>query len=223
MKKMGVWLWCMGVWGIGQGFVLPEAVQMEGRHLYRELELERTVGWPAFQKAWEGYAQYGPSELLAVIDFTKPSAEERLCVVDLKHRKVLFRSHVAHGRGSGENYATAFSNEPGSFKSALGFYRTGSAYTGRNGYSLRLDGLEKGVNDRARERAIVMHGAAYADPGVLRSQKRLGRSLGCPALPPALSRKIIDAIKGGTLLYIYGQAEEKPGAGTCPVRKKLPG
>ena len=143
-------------------------------------------------------------DILTVIDFTKPSTEKRLFVIDLKLKKILFISYVAHGRNSGEKYATSFSNREGSFKSSLGFYKTENTYYGKNGYSLVLDGLERGINDKAKERAIVMHGAAYADPSTIRSCGRLGRSLGCPALPLAVSKKIIDTIKGGTLLYIHG-------------------
>ena len=111
-------------------------------------------------------------------------------------KKMLYSSVVSHGKNSGENYATSFSNEVGSYKSSLGFYLTGNTYQGRNGYSLLLDGLEKGINDRARERAIVVHGAAYANPSVCKSG-RLGRSFGCPALPQALTKPIINTIKGG--------------------------
>ena len=186
---------------------LPEAVRIESNRLYKELKLQETVSLTAFQRALSGYSRvegHQENTLLALIDFTKPSTEKRFCVVDLKRKKVLFQTHVAHGRESGENYAVSFSNQPGSYKSSLGFYRTGETYWGRNGYSLLLDGLEKGINDKARERAIVIHGADYADPVVLNQQNRLGRSLGCPALPPAVSREVIDTIKGGTLLYIYG-------------------
>lgn len=181
--------------------------------LYNELKLEQVVGLPAFRQALAGYKTYGSNEnsLLALIDFTKPSTEQRFCVVDLAEKKVLFTSHVAHGRNSGGNYATSFSNQPGSYKSSLGFFRTGGTYYGKNGYSLLLDGLEKGVNDKARERAIVMHGAPYADPNVLQHQDRLGRSLGCPALPPDVSRKVIDTIKEGALLYIYGNDKDIAG------------
>ena len=142
--------------------------------------------------------------ILTVIDFTKPSTEKRLFVIDLKLKKILFISYVAHGRNSGEKYATSFSNREGSFKSSLGFYKTENTYYGKNGYSLVLNGLERGINDKAKERAIVMHGATYADPSTIRSCGRLGRSLGCPALPLAVCKKIIDTIKGGTLLYIHG-------------------
>lgn len=113
----------------------------------------------------------------------------------------------AHGKNSGENYATSFSNAVGSYKSSLGFYLTGSTYRGKNGYSLLLDGLEKGINDCARERAIVVHGAAYANPSVCRGG-RLGRSFGCPALPQALTKPIINTIKGGSVLFIYANNKE---------------
>ena len=198
-------LWSMSV--IKAGIRLSEAVKIESTRLYRKLELAEVVSLQAFQQALTGYLQYGDGGkgLLVVIDFTRPSTVKRFCVVDLLHLKVLFKSHVAHGRKSGDNYAVSFSNRPGSFMSSLGFFRTGSTYYGKNGYSLLLDGLEQGINDKARERAIVIHGAPYADPLVLKEQERLGRSLGCPALPPDISGEVIDAIKNGVLLYIYGQ------------------
>ena len=186
---------------------LPEVVKIESRRLYDHLKLSDVISFQAFQQALTGYAKYGigEKEMLVLIDFTKPSTEQRFCVVDLKHEQVLFYSLVAHGRKSGKNYAVPFSNQPGSYKSSLGFFRTGGTYFGKNGYSLLLDGLEKGINDKARERAIVIHGATYADPHVLREQDRLGRSLGCPALPPGISEEVIDTIKEGVLLYIYGR------------------
>lgn len=139
-----------------------------------------------------------------MIDFTKPSTEKRFCVIDMQQKQVLFETYVSHGKNSGGNYATSFSNQPGSFKSSLGLFRTGETYYGKNGYSLVLEGLEKGINDKAKERAIVIHGASYADPALIPAQGRLGRSLGCPALPPVVSQKVIDTIKEGMLLYIYG-------------------
>lgn len=185
---------------------LPEAVRIESRRLYETLHLSRIVSLSAFQEALVGYHKLTAAKrgILVVIDYTKPSTQKRFCVVDLEQEKVLFESHVAHGRRSGDNYAVSFSNAPGSYKSSLGFFRTGKTYSGKNGYSLLLDGLEKGINDKARERAIVIHGADYADPRVLRGQERLGRSLGCPALPPDISHEVIDTIKEGALLYIYG-------------------
>ena len=114
-----------------------------------------------------------------------------------------YTSLVSHGKNSGGNYATSFSNENGSHKSSLGFYLTENTYQGRNGYSLILNGLEKGINDLAKQRAIVIHGASYSDPSVAASSGRLGRSFGCPALPVSVSKPIINTIKNGTLLFIY--------------------
>lgn len=199
-------LWvCYALLGKGEGIDKQTDKHGEAKMMYEQLELENVVGLPAFSEAYLNYKKYGEEQnMFTLIDFTKPSVEKRLCVVNLKDRKVLFRSHVAHGRNSGENYAVSFSNEPGSYKSSLGWFRTGSTYQGKNGYSLLLDGLERGINDKAKERAIVIHGAKYADPAVLKKQARLGRSLGCPALPTAVSKEIIDTIKNGTLVYIYG-------------------
>lgn len=173
--------------------------------LYESMALEGVLNKEAFCQAVTGYWKITvrKREVLTVIDFSKPSTEQRLYVFDMKEHKMLFSSVVAHGRNSGNNYATSFSNEYGSYKSSLGFYLTETTYQGKNGYSLILNGLEKGINDKARMRSIVVHGADYADPSVARCGGRLGRSLGCPALPPALSRPIIDAIKGGSVMYIY--------------------
>jgi len=140
---------------------------------------------------------------LTVIDFSRPSTVKRMWVFDLRSRKLLFEEVVSHGRGSGRTMATTFSNKPESFQSSLGLYRTAETYTGKHGYSLRLDGLEPGVNDRARERAIVMHGADYVDQRAAESQGYLGRSLGCPALRPAVTRQLIEAVKDGGLLFAY--------------------
>lgn len=170
-------------------------ISTDSRRLYHELNLKDVVGFPAFEEALKGFRQFEQERaILTLIDFTKPSTEQRLCVIDLQEQQTLFKSHVSHGRNSGGNYAVSFSNQPQSFKSSLGFFRTGDTYYGKNGYSLILEGLEKGKNDKAKERAIVMHGAKYADPAVIKKQGRLGRSLGCPALPPAVSREIINTI-----------------------------
>jgi hypothetical protein len=142
-------------------------------------------------------------QLLTVIDYSKPSTEPRLWVLDLARERVLFEERVAHGQGSGDNYATRFSNLEGSHQTSLGLFRTADTYVGTNGYSLRLDGLEPGVNDRARERAIVMHGAPYVSEGNIRTLGRLGRSHGCPALRPAIAREVIDTIKDGSLVFAY--------------------
>lgn len=176
----------------------------ECEKLYNEMQLKHIVNYDAFKQAYIGYNNVNElnKDIITLIDFTKPSTQERLYVLDMKNRKLLYSSLVSHGKNSGENYATSFSNKNGSNKSSLGFYLTESTYQGKNGYSLVLNGLEKGINDRAKERAIVIHGAPYANPSVLASG-RLGRSQGCPALPQAVSKFIINTIKDGTLLYIY--------------------
>lgn len=140
---------------------------------------------------------------LAVIDYSRPSTEPRLWVFDLERERLLYAEYVAHGRGSGENFATAFSNRDGSYQSSLGLFATAETYVGGNGYSLRMDGLEPGFNDRARDRAIVMHGAPYVNPAQALLQGRLGRSLGCPALRPAVAQSLIDTLKDGQLVFAY--------------------
>ena len=152
--------------------------------------------------------EVGNDRLLTVIDYSRASTDPRLWVLDLVHEQVLFEEFVAHGRGSGDNYATRFSNADGSHQTSLGLFRTADTYVGSNGYSLRLDGLEPGVNDRARERAIVMHGAPYVSDMQLRDVGRLGRSHGCPALRPAIARTLIDTIKQGSLVFAYYPDEQ---------------
>jgi hypothetical protein len=144
-----------------------------------------------------------PAAHLAVIDFGQPSTEPRLWVFDIVRGELLFAEHVAHGRGSGGQMADTFSNVEGSHQSSLGLFVTAESYTGANGYSLRLDGLEPGLNDRARERAIVVHGAAYVDPLQALRQGRLGRSFGCPAVRPAIARPLIDTLRDGQLLFAH--------------------
>lgn len=180
--------------------VLPPDYQF-----YTDMQLDNIISFNAFEQAMKGYNQIKNKnrEILTLIDFTKPSTDQRLYVIDMQKKKLLFTSHVSHGRNSGENYATSFSNKNGSYQSSLGFYLTENTYLGKNGYSLILNGLEKGINDRAKERAIVIHGAPYANPSIIPSTGRLGRSLGCPALPEKVSKSIIDTIKGGSVLYIY--------------------
>ena len=142
-------------------------------------------------------------EVITIIDFSLQSDKERLWVLDLHQGKVLFHCLVSHGRNSGELMAENFSNTPGSFESSPGFYVTGETYIGKNGLSLALDGLETGINDKARQRAIVMHGADYVSDDFVRAHGRLGRSQGCPAVPVELSEEIIKTIKGGSCLFIY--------------------
>ena len=140
---------------------------------------------------------------LTVIDYSRPSTEERFWVFDLASRALLYEELVAHGQGSGDNVATVFSNEPESHQTSIGLFATGDTYVGKNGYSLRLRGLDKGFNDRAVERAIVMHGAPYVNEAFARGNGRLGRSWGCPALDDAVARAVIDTVKGSGLVFSY--------------------
>jgi len=140
---------------------------------------------------------------LTIIDYSRPSSRERLWVFDLQRHALLYRELVAHGRGSGDNWATQFSNEPETHRSSLGLFIADDTYFGQNGYSLRLNGLEAGINDRARERAIVMHGARYVSNETIHQQGRLGRSWGCPALRAPIAHEIIDRVKGGGLIFVY--------------------
>ncbi|WP_455230650.1 murein L,D-transpeptidase catalytic domain family protein [Geopseudomonas aromaticivorans] len=144
-----------------------------------------------------------PADRLAVIDFSLPSSERRLWVFDLKRKTLLLRELVAHGQGSGENFATSFSNREGSHQSSIGLFRTSETYHGQHGYSLRMDGLEPGINDRARERAIVIHPANYVDPAWVKRHGRIGRSHGCPAVRPEVARMVIDNLKGGQFMFSW--------------------
>ena len=165
---------------------------------------------PAIDAALAAYAEatnhgaVARSGLLTVIDYTLPSTQPRLWVLDLTRARVIYRELVAHGRATGDNTAEKFSNTPGSMMTSLGLFVTDTSYIGQNGYSLRLRGLEPGVNDNAYARAIVMHGAPYVSPAIVSKLGRLGRSLGCPAVRVEIARKLIDTIKGGTAVYAYG-------------------
>ncbi|WP_194976910.1 murein L,D-transpeptidase catalytic domain family protein [Aquiflexum lacus] len=142
---------------------------------------------------------------LTVIDFSLPSSEKRMWIINMKDGVILHFGHVSHGRNSGDLMAQKFSNKNSSFMSSLGFYLTAETYQGKHGYSLRLDGLEPGFNDNARERAIVIHGADYAREDFIKQTGRLGRSLGCPALPQEITTEIIDLIKDRSVIFIYGK------------------
>ena len=141
--------------------------------------------------------------IISIIDFSQPSNQKRLFVLDLKNYKVLFNTLVAHGRNSGRELATSFSNLNKSFQSSTGFYITGQTYEGRNGYSLKLEGIEKGINDNAFERGIVIHGADYVCDAFVNSQGYIGRSQGCPDVPLQANMPIINTIKNGTCLFVY--------------------
>jgi hypothetical protein len=144
-----------------------------------------------------------PKSILSIVDLSQPSSQKRLYIIDLDQHKLLFQTHVAHGRNSGELMAASFSNSASSFQSSLGFYQTLDTYQGKHGLSLHLKGLEHGFNDNAYSRAIVMHGADYVCEDFIRQTGRLGRSQGCPAISNAISKSIIQAIKGGSCLFVY--------------------
>ncbi|WP_253906498.1 murein L,D-transpeptidase catalytic domain family protein [Chitinophaga sp. SYP-B3965] len=178
--------------------------------LYDQLALGSLgLSQQAYQYALEGYerlleeGKLKNDEILSIVDFSLPSSKKRLFVIDLASGKLLFNSLVSHGRNSGKDMATNFSNSQESFQSSLGFYVTGGTYKGKHGYSLKLEGEEDGINSNAMERGIVMHAASYVDEKLARLQGYIGRSLGCPAVPVKLHKKIISKIQNGTCLFMY--------------------
>lgn len=164
-----------------------------------------------FECAMRGYdnlrltGKLEKDEVISIADLSKSSCKKRLYILDLKHYKLLFNTYVAHGMNSGQEFAKQFSNTPESNKTSLGFYETSSTYNGKNGYSLHLVGMERGINDNAYRRDIVMHGAGYVNEDFIRAKGYIGRSQGCPAVPEKQHKKIIDKIKNGTCLFIYGE------------------
>lgn len=183
------------------------------RQIYERIDFGENppLAFEVFQKAWwghrkavsEGLIPPEKQDLITVIDFRLHSASPRLWVFDLNRAELVFCDYVAHGQGSGLDFARTFSNRPQSHQSSLGFYKTGEIYLGRHGKSLRLHGLEKGFNHRAFERAIVLHGADYVSPSFIQGQHRLGRSRGCPAVSRDLAPVLIDRIAEGTALFIF--------------------
>ena len=162
----------------------------------------------SFKKALKGFYEmkekgFIKKDILTLIDFSLSSNTKRLWVIDLATNTILYNSLVAHGRNTGEEFANSFSNAAESFKSSLGFYATGEIYNGKHGMSLKLDGLEKGINDNARNRGIVMHAADYVSNFFIKAHNRLGRSQGCPALPSEITTEIINKIKDKSCLFIY--------------------
>jgi hypothetical protein len=183
--------------------------------LYDSMKLEKSgLNQKAFEYAWRGYhnllknGQLKKSYVLTVCDFTQASSAKRMYVIDVAHKKLLFNTYVSHGMNSGVDYATTFSNKANSFKSSLGFFVTTKTYVGRNGLSLKVQGLEKGYNDLAAKRHIVLHGSNYITPEYLKDNGEMGRSLGCAAIPNAMSPRIIRTIKNGSCLFIYHPTEK---------------
>jgi hypothetical protein len=168
------------------------------------------LGRRAFDYAMQGYnvlkakGKLQNDKIITIADMSTPSGKKRLFVIDVKNKKILYVTYVAHGKNSGLDKTLYFSNEPESNKTSVGFYTTLGTYNGTHGYSLRLEGHEIGFNSNAMERDIVVHSANYISESVVKSQGYLGRSLGCPALSPALYKSVIEKIKNGTCLFIYG-------------------
>jgi hypothetical protein len=181
--------------------------------IYSSLNLSgKGLSSEVFQLALKGYRKLETggklknSNILTIIDFSQSSKKKRLYVVDLRNKTLLFNTYVAHGKNTGDEYAKYFSNKSGSYKSSLGFYITKNHATGSSvGLSLIIDGVEKGFNDNALRREIIMHGAAYATEKFIRQTGRLGRSFGCPSLPPEMIKPVIETIEEGTCLFIYQQ------------------
>jgi len=185
----------------------PGETTADARYIY-ELIGAQTMSFDAFDLAFRGWNEVKDSigltdNVISVIDFSQPSTSKRFYLIDLDIKQVIYQDYVAHGKNTGNLMAEKFSNTPHSNQSSLGFYKTGETYYGKHGLSLRLDGLEKGINDKARQRAIVIHSAKYAEESFIQKYGRLGRSFGCPALPAENYEEIIELIKGGTLLFIY--------------------
>jgi len=178
--------------------------------IYEEMSLEDSgLNRKAFECAWTGYYKLKKkgllrrTDILSIADFSQSSSSQRLYVIDVRNRRLLYHTFVAHGINSGQEYASAFSNKMESCKSSLGFYITSNTYYGFNGLSLRIQGMDKGFNDNAARRAIVIHGATYVSERILHKYGVMGTTFGCPAIPDDMTTQIIPVVKGGTCFYIY--------------------
>ena len=206
--------------GLNAGLAAARAAELrvvidQAAVLYASMNLAGTgLDQKAFEYAWRGYHNLLKKRMirrrsvLSICDFSQPSSSKRMYVIDVRRKKLLYRTYVAHGQNSGEEYANSFSNAPDSYKSSLGFYLTQWTYFGRNGLSLRLNGVDSGFNDMAFKRNIVLHGSSYVSDKYMQKFGELGTSLGCPALPADVSRVIIRALKGGSCLFIYHPTAE---------------
>jgi hypothetical protein len=184
-------------------------VVAETRIAYQEIDFgNNTPDYEAFAAAMQGYQKLMlqgkiKNQKLSIIDFNISANKERFWVLDMKNKKVLYHTLVAHGRNSGEEYAKTFSNTEGSYQSSLGFYLSSYTYDGKRGNSLKLLGIEKNINDAAFNRGIVIHGASYVSEEFIKNNGRLGRSLGCPAVPEEICSNLISAIQNGSCVFIY--------------------
>ncbi len=234
MTKCLMWIcWCMATLGlssfsfttavpsysVAHNSEMPQSenLKLQAMSIFKQLKTQNesetqqlslqafTYAYTGMQQIKQQYQSEEIKDILTICDFSLSANTKRLWVIDLAQKKVLFHSLVSHGRNTGEEYAVDFSNKVSSYKSSLGFYLTSTTYQGGNGYSLKLHGLDKGLNDKAEERAIVMHGAPYCNEQFIAANGRLGRSLGCPAVPQQLSAPIINTIKEKSVLYIHHQ------------------
>jgi hypothetical protein len=187
-----------------------DLIAKEQVSVYESLELGKLgLSKEAFDYGIKGHdylaaqGQLKNEDVLSIVDFSLPSSQKRLFIVDLKNNKLLFHTYVSHGRGSGGVMATNFSNNAESYKSSLGFYITSDTYMGKHGLSMRLMGQDKGFNDNANNRCVVMHSASYVSESVIKAQGFIGRSLGCPAVPEELNKPIIETVKNGSCLFLY--------------------
>ena len=187
-----------------------KSIAEEKMSIYDSLDLNSLgLSRQAFEYALTGFTnllnagKIRKDNLLSILDFSLPSGKKRLFVIDLTSGELVFNTYAAHGRNSGTNVATKFSNETNSYQSSLGFYITGDTYTGKHGCSLRLEGEEQGINDNALARGIVMHSASYVDESIVAQQGYIGRSQGCPALPGNIYKEVIEKIKNGSCLFLY--------------------
>lgn len=178
---------------------LYDSIGLAGYNLSYDVFRLGMIGYYSLQED----GALGDKGLITIINFELPSTEKRFYTIDLNSKRVKYHSYVAHGRNTGQNIATSFSNTPHSNKSSLGFYVTGETYVGSKGYSLRLDGKENAFNDKIRSRAVVIHAADYVTEKWIRLYGRLGRSQGCPALPPDINREVINTIKDRTAIFTY--------------------
>ena len=188
----------------------PQKIIIDVKSVYDSLSIKDKIDYSIFQKAYLGYVQISNKNpgVLIIIDYSKPSNEERFYVLDLNKKKLVYSTRVAHSKNSGLEIPLQFSDDPNSYQSSLGFFVTLGEYNGAYGYSLRLKGLEENINANAEDRAIVIHGGDIVEDEYIKKFGFAGRSLGCPVLPHSLTREIIDFIKHGRVLFIYGNDEE---------------
>ena len=190
--------------------IKPQKVILDVKSVYDSLNIKGKIDYSIFQKAYLGYVQIPNKNpgVLVIIDYTKPSNEERFYVLDLNKKKLVYSTRVAHSKNSGLEIPLEFSDDPNSYQSSLGFFLTLGEYNGAYGYSLRLKGLEENINANAESRAIVIHGGDIVNDEYIKKYGFAGRSLGCPVLPAALTKEIVNYIKHGRVLFIYGNDEE---------------